>query len=114
MPKMKTNRAAAKRFRVTASGKVKHKKAYARHHAWADARCAAPRQAVRRGRGQARRSIAGAALDVYDTEPLPIDHPFRTLDNVLATPHIGYVTKGTYRVFYGDTVKAIADWLQRC
>ncbi|HLI81096.1 MAG TPA: 50S ribosomal protein L35 [Candidatus Binataceae bacterium] len=35
MPKMKTNRAAAKRFRVTASGKVKHKKAYARHHAWA-------------------------------------------------------------------------------
>lgn len=35
MPKMKTNRAAAKRFRVTGTGKVKHKKAYARHHAWA-------------------------------------------------------------------------------
>lgn len=57
--------------------------------------------------------IAGVALDVYDTEPLPTDHPLRTLNNVLATPHIGYVTEQTYRVFYGDTVKAIIGWLQR-
>jgi phosphoglycerate dehydrogenase-like enzyme len=59
------------------------------------------------------RKIAGAALDVYDTEPLPANHPFRSMDNVLATPHIGYVTEETYRVFYGDTVKAITEWLNR-
>jgi phosphoglycerate dehydrogenase-like enzyme len=58
-----------------------------------------------------QRKIAGAALDVFDTEPLPAGHPFRNMDNVLATPHIGYVTEETYRVFYGDTVKAIEDWL---
>jgi phosphoglycerate dehydrogenase-like enzyme len=57
------------------------------------------------------KKIAGAALDVYGTEPLPEDHPFRKLDNVLATPHMGYVTEETYRVFYSDTVKAIEDWL---
>lgn len=55
--------------------------------------------------------IAGAALDVYDTDPLPANHDFRSLDNVLATPHIGYVTEDTYKVFYEDTVKAIAAWL---
>ena len=57
------------------------------------------------------RTIAGAALDVYDTEPLPELHPFRSLDNVLATPHIGYVTKSTYELFYRDTVENIAEWL---
>lgn len=52
-------------------------------------------------------TIAGAALDVFDTEPLPLDHPFRRLDNVVVSPHIGYVTAETYRVFYGDTVENI-------
>jgi len=55
--------------------------------------------------------IAGAALDVYDEEPLPADHPFRRLDNVLATPHIGYVTEDTYKIFYNDSVENIAAWM---
>jgi len=55
--------------------------------------------------------IAGAALDVYDEEPLPAGHPFRRLENVLATPHIGYVTEETYRIFYGDSVENLAAWL---
>jgi phosphoglycerate dehydrogenase-like enzyme len=57
------------------------------------------------------RSIAGAALDVYDVEPLPLSHPFRSLDRLLVTPHIGFVTNETYRIFYGDTVENIAAWL---
>jgi phosphoglycerate dehydrogenase-like enzyme len=60
---------------------------------------------------QARR-IAGAAVDVFETEPLPIDHPFRKLDNVLATPHIGYVTEDLYRTFYGDAAASITKWLE--
>ena len=55
--------------------------------------------------------IAGAAIDVFDSEPLPPDHPFRTLDNVLATPHIGYVTRDLYKTFYEDTVSSIRNWL---
>ena len=57
------------------------------------------------------RKIAMAALDVFDTEPLPADHPFRSFDNVLGTPHIGYVADDLYRTFYGDTVKAVDAWL---
>lgn len=59
---------------------------------------------------QARR-FAGAALDVFDAEPLPADHPFRKLDHVLTTPHIGYVTEELYRTFYGDAAASIAAWL---
>ena len=57
------------------------------------------------------KQIAGAAIDVFDIEPLPASHPFRTLDNVLATPHIGYVSQGLYRTFYEDSVSNIRKWL---
>ena len=55
--------------------------------------------------------IAGAAIDVFDQEPLPRDHPFRRLPNALATPHIGYVSRGLYQRFYQDTVENITKWL---
>jgi len=51
--------------------------------------------------------IAGAALDVFDQEPLPVEHPLRSLPGVLLTPHIGYVTEQTYEVFYGQAIEDI-------
>jgi phosphoglycerate dehydrogenase-like enzyme len=56
-------------------------------------------------------TIAGAAVDVYEDEPLPSDHRLRTTRRLLATPHIGYVTRETYEIFYGEMVEAIADYL---
>ena len=52
-------------------------------------------------------AIAGAALDVFDEEPLPLSSPLRTAPNVLLTPHLGYVTEETYRVFYGEAAEDI-------
>ena len=49
--------------------------------------------------------IGGAGLDVYEIEPLPLDHPFRSLPNVLATPHIGFVTEENYRMFFEESLK---------
>jgi phosphoglycerate dehydrogenase-like enzyme len=55
--------------------------------------------------------IAGAGLDVFDEEPLPAAHPFRMLDNVVATPHLGYVSNDTYKIFYGQALDDIVAWL---
>ncbi len=55
--------------------------------------------------------IAGAGLDVYDIEPLPADHPLRTLDNAILTGHMGYVTEENYRFCYGQAVEDIRAWL---
>jgi phosphoglycerate dehydrogenase-like enzyme len=52
-------------------------------------------------------AIAGAALDVYDVEPLPLSSPLRTAPNVVLTPHLGYVTEEAYRVFYGEAAEDI-------
>ena len=56
-------------------------------------------------------TIAGAGLDVFDVEPLPLDHPFRRLPNTVISPHLGYVTEETYRVFYGQVLEDVTAFL---
>jgi phosphoglycerate dehydrogenase-like enzyme len=55
--------------------------------------------------------IAGAGIDVYDREPLPLDDPMRSLPRTVLTPHLGYVTRGTYEVFYGEAVEDVAAFV---
>ena len=57
-------------------------------------------------------TIAGAGLDVFDEEPLPLDHPFRQLPNTVITPHLGYVTEEGYRVFYGHALEDVQAFLR--
>ena len=55
--------------------------------------------------------IAGAGIDVFDVEPLPPDHPLRSMPNTVITPHTGYVTEETYRVFYGEALENIQAFM---
>jgi phosphoglycerate dehydrogenase-like enzyme len=55
--------------------------------------------------------IAGAGIDVYEPEPLRSDHPLRSVENAVTTPHLGYVTKETYDVFYGDAVEDVLAYV---
>jgi D-3-phosphoglycerate dehydrogenase len=63
-----------------------------------------------------QKQIAGAAVDVFSVEPLPVDHPFRKLDNLVLTPHLGYVTEETFRAHYSQMVEGIDAWFKasRC
>jgi D-3-phosphoglycerate dehydrogenase len=58
------------------------------------------------------RKIAGAAIDVFSVEPLPVDHPFRKLDNIVLTPHLGYVTEEGFRNHYRQMVEGIDAWFK--
>jgi phosphoglycerate dehydrogenase-like enzyme len=59
-----------------------------------------------------QRKIAGAAIDVFSVEPLPVDHPFRKLDNIVLTPHLGYVTAESFRNHYSQMVEGIDAWFK--
>ena len=56
--------------------------------------------------------IAGAGIDVFDIEPLPLNHPYRWLPSVLATPHIGFVTEENFRIFFSQSFENIQAWLK--
>jgi len=58
-----------------------------------------------------KKQIAGAGLDVFDVEPLPLDHPYRKMDNVVITPHLGYVSQQNYEKYYPDIVDNIRGFL---
>jgi phosphoglycerate dehydrogenase-like enzyme len=58
------------------------------------------------------RKIVGAAVDVFSVEPLPVDHPFRKLDNLVLTPHLGYVTEESFRAHYSQMVECIDAWIK--
>jgi 26S proteasome regulatory subunit N2 len=62
--------------------------------------------------GLRRRRIAGAGLDVFDREPVDAGHPLLALDNVVVTPHLGYVTHEVYCGFYGETLDNILSYLR--
>ena len=57
-----------------------------------------------------KQQLGGAALDVFEQEPLPVHHPFRTLDTVLATPHVGYVSRQNYQLFFSQMIEDIQAW----
>ena len=59
-----------------------------------------------------QRKIAGAGVDVFSEEPLPVDHPFRKLDNMVLTPHLGYVTEDSFRNHYRQMVEGIDAWFK--
>jgi phosphoglycerate dehydrogenase-like enzyme len=59
-----------------------------------------------------QRKIAGAGVDVFSVEPLPVDHPFRKLDNMVVTPHLGYVSRDAFRAHYSQMIDGIGAWLK--
>jgi len=58
-----------------------------------------------------KKQIAGAGLDVFDVEPLPLDHPYRKMENVVITPHLGYVSQQNFEKYYPDIVENIRGFL---
>jgi D-3-phosphoglycerate dehydrogenase len=59
-----------------------------------------------------QKKIAGAGIDVFSVEPLPVDHPFRKLDNMVLTPHLGYATEDSFRNHYTQMVEGIDAWFK--